>query len=79
MKKLKLCRNCLRQGHFTSASESSSCRYCHKNHNSLLHLEEAGATEITTQNNVSNVLNESAENSDSAQGQSKVLSPYSLY
>jgi hypothetical protein len=37
---MKLCLNCLRNNHATSACRNTTkCRYCNKKHNSLLHIE----------------------------------------
>ncbi|KAL0881931.1 hypothetical protein ABMA27_001690 [Loxostege sticticalis] len=41
VKDLKLCSNCLRQGHNLSACKLGPCRICNKLHNSLLHLQNA--------------------------------------
>lgn len=44
-----------------------------------MHEEKAGATGNIRQGNITKLLNEVAENSDRAQGQSNILSPYSLH
>lgn len=39
-KRLRLCLNCLKSGHFTSECNLSSCKYCSRRHNTLLHLND---------------------------------------
>jgi len=45
--KLKLCINCLRQGHFSRDCRSQSCKKCDLKHNSLLHKDKS-KTEVST-------------------------------
>lgn len=37
---LRLCYNCLKPDHITSACSAGSCRTCHRRHHSLLHYDE---------------------------------------
>ncbi|XP_076638849.1 uncharacterized protein LOC143350709 [Colletes latitarsis] len=39
-KTAKLCINCLKSGHSCTACYSSTCKKCHRKHNTLLHREE---------------------------------------
>lgn len=39
VKRLQLCMNCLKVGHYSSSCKSSTCQKCRKHHNSLLHME----------------------------------------
>lgn len=41
VRKNNLCFNCLRQGHTSFKCLSSKCRRCNRNHNTLLHYEQA--------------------------------------
>uniref|UniRef100_V5I888 Uncharacterized protein n=1 Tax=Anoplophora glabripennis TaxID=217634 RepID=V5I888_ANOGL len=67
IKKLKLCTNCLRPGHFNSGCRSKSCRICHKRHNSLLHISnsnETSGSQIKSENTSSQVNNSQVNNSE---------------
>lgn len=71
VKKLKLCTNCLRVGHFSSACKSFSCKFCKKRHNALLHVDKQ-LGEASNSNGESSdskrdaeSKSESSENSDS--------------
>lgn len=48
-KRLKLCVNCLRPGHFTKDCRSSACRKCGKGHHTLLHFENSSRPRSKTQ------------------------------
>lgn len=52
-KSLKLCLNCLRQGHSVNSCRLGPCRVCNKTLNSLLHVHDSpSATASTSQSNV---------------------------
>jgi hypothetical protein len=43
----KLCKNCLRPNHSTADCRSKfKCKYCHQNHNSLLHQQDVVVNSI---------------------------------
>ncbi|KAG7305534.1 hypothetical protein JYU34_009613, partial [Plutella xylostella] len=47
--KLNLCTNCLRSGHDEQRCRLSSCRYCTKRHNTMLHKTDSASTQSQTQ------------------------------
>lgn len=53
---LKLCLNCLRQGHSTNYCKLSPCRVCNKPINSLLHIHKPPTATETTPNSNNNVV-----------------------
>ncbi|XP_011860319.1 PREDICTED: uncharacterized protein LOC105557635 [Vollenhovia emeryi] len=44
-RQLKLCTNCLKEGHIGRECRSSACRKCSKKHNTLLHKDSEGSTD----------------------------------
>ncbi|KAJ8962528.1 hypothetical protein NQ318_000919 [Aromia moschata] len=40
VRRMKLCTNCLRSGHFKADCKSSSCKRCQKRHSTFLHFDE---------------------------------------
>lgn len=52
IKHLKLCQNCLKEGHQTISCYSGKCRVCSKSHNTLLHFDiEQKQVSLNTVNN----------------------------
>ena len=47
--KNRLCRNCLRPGHFRSTCSSSGCKTCNKAHHTLLHVDKNEVNSSTKQ------------------------------
>jgi len=45
VKRLKLCFNCFKVGHNVETCSSSTCRLCHKKHNTLLHISNGESSE----------------------------------
>lgn len=45
-KMLKLCTNCLRQGHSNSVCRLGNCRKCNNRHNTLLHITRSPETPV---------------------------------
>lgn len=48
VKKLKLCTNCLRSGHFRTECRSSGCKRCQGKHSTFLHFENEGSVSNAT-------------------------------
>ena len=42
LKRLKLCRNCLKPGHSSGKCQTGGCNVCQKKHNTLLHFSSNG-------------------------------------
>lgn len=45
-RKLNICINCLKPGHIAVNCKSSTCKKCHKKHNTLLHFEKENAINL---------------------------------
>lgn len=57
VKKLKLCLNCLKKGHYIADCKSSRCKICGKRHHTLLHVD---TSKISNEKTVSPKENESS-------------------
>lgn len=57
VKKLKLCINCLKKGHYIADCKSSRCKICGKRHHTLLHVD---TSKISNERTVSPKENESS-------------------
>lgn len=67
VKKLKLCTNCLRLGHFSSACKSFSCKFCKKRHNALLHHNKQSDEALSSNGDSSSQKRSAQSNSDSSE------------
>lgn len=56
VKRLKLCINCLRGGHFAKDCQSGTCRMCSSKHNTLLHLKKPADTDTSPRTNNENAI-----------------------
>ncbi|XP_018315455.1 uncharacterized protein, partial [Mycetomoellerius zeteki] len=55
VKRLKLCFNCFKGGHSVETCNSSTCRLCHKKHNTLLHIPTSVGTEHGSNNRTTTI------------------------
>lgn len=73
IRRLKICSNCLKSGHFSQQCTGGNCKKCNKKHNTLLHIDNysqnqkkhsnAQISSDSTSNNSNENVNLSSENS----------------